>query len=460
MMRLCQAVALCGCLLAASAARAGGFYLPDRGVRAFSRGGAFVVSCDDLSALWYNPAALAGQKGTRLHLDSGLIFYSLDFQRYTVPEVGEAYAPVSNQAPPLPDPSFAVSSDFGLSRFTFAIGAYGPYTGLARFPEDGAQRYSLIRADNFGVLLAAAAAWGPLDGLRLGVAPTLVSLRINNTLAASSFPGIFGGPEERDQDGVVQFVASDDFVPTVVAGLWLAPGAWVTWLRGFELGLSVMAGVSFDARGTLRSRLPDHLYWDGVTMDPESPRVSTRFCFPWVVRGGLRYADPGERFDVELSVVFEDWSVFDEIEVKTLEPAYYRNVPTIGDYLVLPLRLARQYRDTLSVRLGGSFRPLPWLTVRAGAYRENGASPDAYYSVAAADAGKWGLSLGVGARLGVFELDLGYLHVFVEGRDIPVSESRAVQTNPSNPEGSISIGGGRYHSSYDVLGLSLLVRVL
>jgi long-chain fatty acid transport protein len=441
-------------------ARAGGFYLPDRGVRAFSRGGAFVASCDDLSALWYNPAALAGQHGTRVHLDSGLIFYGLDFQRYTVPEVGVDYAPVSNQAPPLPDPSLAVSSDFGLSRFVFALGAYGPYTGLARFPEDGAQRYSLIRADNFGALLAAAAAWEPLPGLRLGVAPTLVSLRINNTLAASSFPGIFGGPEEPDQDGVVQFVASDDFVPTVVAGLWLAPGEWLGALRGLEIGFSFMAGVSFDARGELRSRLPDHLYWDGVTMDPETPRVSTRFRFPWVVRGGVRYADAGQRFDAELAVVFEDWSVFDVIEVETLEPAYYRNVPTIGDYRVLPLRLERHYRDTLSVRLGGSYRLLPWLWLRAGAYRENGASPDVYYSVAAADTGKWGLSFGAGVVLGAFEIDLGYLHVFADDRDIPVSESRAMQTNPSNPEGSVSIGGGRYRSAYDVLGLSILARVL
>ena len=41
-----------------SNAQASGYYTSDVGVRSFSRGGAYVAGCDDLLALWYNPAAL------------------------------------------------------------------------------------------------------------------------------------------------------------------------------------------------------------------------------------------------------------------------------------------------------------------------------------------------------------------------------------------------------------------
>ena len=157
--------------------------------------------------------------------------------------------------------------------------------------------------------------------------------------------------------------------------------------------------------------------------------------------------------------VWEGWSSFDAIEVSTLQPTYYRNTPGIGDYLVVPLVLDRHYRDTFSVRLGGSYQPLDWLVLRAGGYYETGATPDAYFTVASADADKGGIALGVGFSFSAFEIDAGYLHVFVADQDIPVSESRARQTNPTNPEGSVTIGGGKYRSAYEVFGISVLVRV-
>jgi long-chain fatty acid transport protein len=454
-------------LLAAPPAWAGGYYLPDRGVRAFSRGGAFLVSCDDLSALWYNPAALAGQPGTRLHLDGAIIDFKLEHQRAAQPELGVEHGRVKNAAPVLPDPSLALSTDFGLEDFVFAFGAYGPYTGLSRFPEAGPQRYALVRADNFGYFLELAAAWEPLRGLRVGAGFALSTLRINNTLVASSFPGIFGGPEDPDQDGLVQYIAEAAWVPTGVVGVWLAPGAWVEALRGLELAVSFMPEMRFAARGRLRSRLPDHYYYDGVTLDPEEPAVKTAFSFPWVVRAGARYnhevaaEDGGRRslFDLELDFVWEQWSVFDTLVVETLEPAYYRDVPAVGDYLVLPLVLERHWRDTWSLRLGGQYNPLPWLTIRLGAYYETGAAPRAYTSVATPDADKFGLALGVGFRVGAFELDAGYMHVFQWPVEVPLEEARLTQVNPSNPEDATFVNAGRYESSYDVFGLSVLVRM-
>ena len=446
-------------LLLSFKTQAGGYYLPDRGVRAFSRGGAFTVGCDDLSALWYNPATLASQSGTQIHVDAGLIDYEMRFSRYRVEEVGQDYAPAENQAPPLPDPAIAVSSDFGLPSFTAAFGVFGPYIALSRFEEDGAQRYSLIRSDNLGYIMELALAWQPLAGIRIGAGLSMVSLMLNHTQAASSFPGLFGGPEDKDQDGIVQIVAKDEFQPQLTVGIWLRPAEWFEKDLGIELGVSVMSGVTMNAEGNLRIRLPNHWYWDDVGLDPSDPPISTTLSLPWVVRAGLRYLDPLQRFDIEANVVWEGWSCLDQIVVDTKAPVYYRNVPMIGDYLVLPLTLERQFQDTWSYRLGGSFKPLEWLVVRLGGYYETGATPKAYYSVATSDADKWALTLGLGAVVGAFEIDLGYMHIFQKDIDLPAEESLSTQTNPSNPESTTSVGGGRYQSAFNIVGLSLLVHI-
>jgi long-chain fatty acid transport protein len=445
-------------LFSAASAHAGGYFLPDRGVRAFSRGGAFVVGCDDLSAMWYNPAQLAGMPGTRVHTDFALVHYSMRFQRYTVPEIGEAYGAVENDSMPTPDPSIAVSSDFGLKGFSFALGAYAPYAGWSNYPEGGAQRYSIVVSENLAFIVEAAAAWQPIEGLRFGAGVAFMTVSVSEVYTVSAFPGIFGAPEDRDLDGMLQFLAEDLFIPTAVAGIWLHPGAWVPFLRGLELGFSFVPGVSVAAEGKMLVRLPGHIYFDGVTVDPKEPPVGIYFDLPWTIRAGVlyRYED---FFDIELDFVWEGWSVMDKVEVNLKQPSYYRDIPTMGDYLLVTRPILRYYEDIWSLRLGGSYKPLDWLVLRAGGYWESGAPPDEYFSVATPDCDKIAFGFGAGVILGAWEIDLGYMHVFQLERDIPVDKSYAEQVNPSNPEDATPVGGGRYQSSYNVFGLSLLVRL-
>ena len=52
-----------------STGHASGYFYPDAGVSALGRGGANVAGSNDLSALWYNPAALRRISGNRFDLD-------------------------------------------------------------------------------------------------------------------------------------------------------------------------------------------------------------------------------------------------------------------------------------------------------------------------------------------------------------------------------------------------------
>jgi len=445
-------------VLQAVPSRAGGYFLPGRGVRAFSRGGAFVVGADDATAAWYNPAQLAGQKGTRLQLDAAMILSRMSFARYPVEEVAEDFAPVSNDAPPAPGLSAGISSDFGLPGLVFGLSFYTPYGTWGHYPEDGAQRYSIIRSDNLAYQLQLSAAWEPFGGLRIGAGISFFTIDISDTHAVSGFPGLFGMPEDRDLDGTIQLIARDAMIPGGQVGLWAHLGAWIPFLEGVELGLSFEPPMSVNAEGHMRARLPSHIYYDGVTLDPAEPPIAISFDLPWIVRSGVRYRYR-DVFDIELDLIWEGWSCLDVIHVRARQPTYYRDIPTIGDYLLTFSDLPRHYRDTYSVRLGGSGKPLDWLVLRAGFLWEAGAPPDEYFTLNTPDSGKFAFAFGAGAQLGAFEIDLGYMHVFFDERDISNAVSLARQTNPSNPEGTTIVGGGRYTAAADIVGLSVLVAV-
>src|SRR3954453_7298083 len=68
-------------LAATRAVYAGGLELPDNGTEALARGGAFTAKADDATALQYNIAGLARQRGTRLLFDGNIVLSTLDFQR-------------------------------------------------------------------------------------------------------------------------------------------------------------------------------------------------------------------------------------------------------------------------------------------------------------------------------------------------------------------------------------------
>src|SRR5688572_31402783 len=74
-------VVLGAVLVTGEVAHAGGFEAPGLGVEAMGRGGAFTAKADDGSALEYNVAGFARQRGTRLHLDGKLVLNSHSFLR-------------------------------------------------------------------------------------------------------------------------------------------------------------------------------------------------------------------------------------------------------------------------------------------------------------------------------------------------------------------------------------------
>lgn len=438
------AIVAASLFLFASDALGAGFYLPGHGVRPLGRAGAYVASGgQNLNSLWHNPANLAGLEGLQLTVDASMINLSFDFQRAPrTLENGEVvtFEEVSNEAPPKAIPQILIGGNFPfLPNTSWAFGVYAPYLAAHTFPEDGPQRYVLVDNDNslagfFHFALAHALG----KNMRIGGGVQLVPASFKFVNVASGYTGLFGDPEDPDLDILSEITLSSAWNFSGNVGYWarLSPSV--------EAAISLQAPIiirSDDAK--MRVRLPSHPAFNDAELSGDTLAGSLKF--PLVARAGLRYVQP--TWDVELSLVYEGWSIFDKIEATPNEVAVV-GVPGLGSIPVGPLSIPQNWQDTFSVRLGGDFEVSKDVLMRAGYAFDSAAVPDSNYSVFLADGNKHLISLGTTLEFETWSLDGGLGYYFIPDRSI--SDSQVRQINPTDEQNRLTsvTANGDYSQTY------------
>ncbi|MFO0676473.1 MAG: outer membrane protein transport protein [Polyangiaceae bacterium] len=445
-------------------ARAGGMEFPDNGTQALGRGAAFTARADDGTALLYNVAGLAKQRGTRLLFNSNLTMHDLTFRRSgtypddpnraLTPWGGRAYAPVSDVGPPFFAPLAVLTSDFGLDRATFAIGAYGPSTiGNRAYPivVDGlpsSSRYDTAVSGGTIVFPTAAAAFRLFPWLDVGAAFHLTYARFStlSVSLADVSPALCPNPEYQPCDSRLD-LKTDGIAPAGSFGLMAHPVRWL------DLGANVRTGVKLETEGVAESTPP---LVAPNPIDPSAARFTTKL--PWVIRTGARLVKREgrtERADVELDFVYEAWSgaLGDGAKVQIDQLSLFKDIrPTI--------RFG--YRDTWSLRAGGS-----WvfdvgegqLAVRAGAYYDSSATASADTRVNFDTLAKVGLTAGAGIRVGALTFNVAYAEVFSFSRDVadgairPINGAKNGTSESSSGTIYPAVNDGKYDAHARVLSL-------
>ena len=191
-------------------ALAGGFELPDNGTEAMGRGGAFTAKADDGTALTYNIAGLAQQRGTKIIANvnlCGLERVCRSSARATTSDSPTKHEhalgrkPLSegleDQSGVFPEPFVAASTDFGyFDRWTFALGAFGPSAIANRtFPQSlgyapNPARYDIVENHPQLIFATAAAAVRALPWLDLGVALhyTIANVHVSQVALTDAVP--------------------------------------------------------------------------------------------------------------------------------------------------------------------------------------------------------------------------------------------------------------------------------
>ena len=432
-------------MLASGGALAGGFEIPDNGARAVGRGGANAVGAQDLTAVHYNPALLARQAAKlSLMWDHNLVFHHESFQRAPLGDhwgpdnAGRTFDKVEDDETFFPLGGFvSVGSDFGLSKrggstsgdWMFAASIYGPSSyGKQSWPAYGPQSWMLTEANLIVIYYSLSAAWQAASGdFGFGVTLQWVDMPLMEyELAIDADPKI-ADPAECGTLAPVALEGTCGNVPTHVLGKLdisdrfaytaIVGGFW-RFMPNWELAVSGrVLPVKFEAKGGVKLDKPE--------LSPEGVDVSLPLTMPVTARGGVRYFQ--EAFDLELDVFWENWSVIDQYDVAMT-----------GDINAVPvhdLAIAKEWQDTVSVRLGGEYHVLPkTLDVRAGGFVENGAAPDNYSHIDFPSFDRLGLGLGATWHaLENLDLTFGYMHVFQESRTVSEADGKQFQQRPPHP---------------------------
>ena len=500
-------------VLSVPQADAGGLYLPGYGSQAQPRAGAFVAKADDPSALFHNPAGLARQRGTAIHLGFNFVNFSQTFERDGVYEAdplgahpwdGQPYDKVENNSKPAIGigstaaiPMLAVASDLGLDLpVTFGFGLlaahgypYRDYENGYTFEDPNAPpppgRYDILEQEAAAAFPTVAAAYSISDQFHVGLS---VAWGIAEVKAKKHTWGIRNYEEAVAADGEVLFDAKDNFVPGFGLGVLYAP------IPQLEIGLSYRSAAKIESVGTVRSQLgsgvgvgePDSIVPDdqelcnsggtivavaaclNITL-PQTASVGAR----WVFRDMV-----GERADIEFDVRWEDWSAGSDYEaiVDGQSQLLGRRLETV---------ITRHgFKDTFSFRLGGSYN-LPVagkaLNLRAGIAHDTAAAPVSFTRLDLDGFARTTVGLGAGLEVDRYRFDLGGGAVFEgdrtvatcnptvanpgcdgSGTDTPVADRTSPDPEqplqgPNNQTQSPN-NGGKYSQGYLLFSVGMTAR--
>jgi long-chain fatty acid transport protein len=448
-------------------ADAAGLEIPGAGTEAAARGGASVTGVTNPTAAFLNPGVLSRLKGLRLTYNHSLMWSRVSFARAesVIPrtldiEGGTALA--ENQKPLFPlNGLLAISHDFN-TPVTFALSIHGPNgSGASKYDIQNGQRYMITELNGLIAFIGLSAGYGGRDwgvGATLQYA-TMPSMNYRMVVDGTSLSDL--NPYLSDLDVEAELDVSDMASYSAIIGGWYRP------TPSIELGLSGrVLPVVFNAKGDVTLHdTPNAKYGDGL-LDITDGSAAFDLTLPPTARFGVRYRhliDQRELFDVEIALVYEGWSTMDAFAVD-LEGSTQQFGP-LND-----VTLDKKWRDTLSARLGGTWRFNDDLSLSAGTFWEQGSTPDTYAHLDFPSFDRFGVAGGLSYALGArLSLSLAYLHVFESSVTVDERYGKVFQQRPilacdggacgTNSEGDaytgVPINAGVFKASFQNMSIGI-----
>ena len=424
---------------------------------------------DNLSAIYYNPAALSLGTGTRLMIDGTFAHRGVT---YTRPESaisnlgvgtpnGVSYsnagsAQLSNFATA---PFIAFASDFGIPKLTVALGVYAPFGGGASWnknpqitddqnlmypgAQDGQQRWWSIDSSLKSIYITLGLAYRISDQLSFGLSLNRVSTSID-TVRARTVPA-------PDTDDIVNDsglpIEGRSYLNATSSDYSAGIGILYQASSKFRLGYSYQSQPSFGEmrlKGDLK--VTDHLSIN----DPQASALV--MSLPDIHRLGLQYGGIDKGWEGRLFVDYVRWSLFDrQCVLSDPEGDCDLNNPTAP----ITLNINKNWQNAFGIRLGGSYWVSPNAELYLGTGYDSNAAPDLGVDPSLFDMDKFSAALG--ARLNLLSsmrLGLTFTQVIYMTRDIDVVKDE--NGRASNGYKGVSSGpsaAGTYEQAVSVLNL-------
>jgi long-subunit fatty acid transport protein len=392
--------ALLALALTAPPAAAGGFGIPEIGVRRTAMA-TIVGRPDDASAIYHNPAGLVLQRGVGLYVSMGLSLVDSEFQlrpwdesdRFlgTTPDADGYYAPVRPTRAMGVIPMLAATVELVPDRLVVGAALYvGNATG-ARFDDESVTRYHLIEGYIVAPQAVGSVAYRVHPTLALGLTAGVVHVRVHGRREV--FP-VLDGMDVSNLTGTRPLLQLDGqaWAPTWTLGAFGQPHPRVTW------GATVTGRIDTTLEGPVQVRFSDDAGTPGDTL---VGRQSTSQLLPWAFMAGGN-VDVSDH--VELGGELRYW-LYRQYDVQRTE--------VVGIALLRELETRKDYRDSWAVSAGvrvHSLAQAPALELMAGVQYDRSPAPShtvaldqpSFTHPAAHVGGRW--------RVGRYRLGASYIH--------------------------------------------------
>ncbi len=384
----------------AAPAHAGGFSIPELGLRATAMG-AVIGRPDDGTAIYHNPAGLVLAPGWHVSISTGVALPRTrlrlapwdDSDRFlgATPEADGYYAPVSPSVAFAVIPILSASAELMPHKLYVGLAAYvGNATGAA-FHDDDVTRYHLISGYVVAPQLMAAAAYRLRDDLALGVALGVVNLRVHGRRYV--FPVIDGNDASAIVGSKPELVLDGNaWAPAWSVGAFGHPHPRVTW------GATIIGRVDAKLTGPLTITYSDDAATPG---DMLVGRHTTSQLLPWTFQGGVTIdVSP----HVEVGVDARYWLYH---QYKS------QHSDVVGIFLVRELDTPKNFSDSWAVSGGVRIHDLaaaPWLELMAGGTYDVSPAPLNTITLDQPSFDAWGPHVGLRATLGRYRLGASYTH--------------------------------------------------
>jgi long-subunit fatty acid transport protein len=411
---------------AAPPAHAGGFGIPEIGVRRTAMG-SIIGRPDDPSAIYHNPAGLVLSHGWQLYASFGLSLLGTRFELAPWDQSDQLlgaspgrdgyYAPVRPRRAFGVVPMIAATAEILPDRLVLGCGVFvGNATG-ASFGSSAVTRYHLIDAYVVAPEAVIAAAYRFGDAISVGASLGVINVR--NHERRDQFPIVSFGGSTIDVRGIAGthpevVIDGSDWAPTWMIAAFGRPLPRLTW------GATVTGRVDAMPSGPIQITYSD----DAPAPDVLTGTQTTNQLLPWAFAAGASVdATP----QIEIGAEMRYWLY-----------RQYRTQHTDIEGIALlraGLDSVKNYHDSWEasggVRVHG-LRAAPALELMAGTQYDRSPAPSQTVTLDQPSFSHWAAHSGLRYRIGRYRVGASYVHYWY---DVPtITDSR---TNPpTNIRGS------------------------
>lgn len=398
-------------LMISVASLASGTLIYEQGSKASAQAGAFVARADDATAMWYNPAGMAFQKGMNFAVN--LTYINADV-KYKSPTLGEYTDNSKNFF--LPGIYFTMPLT---SKISFGVMANAPFNLSTdwsdTFPGRFASRHAKIvttdirpalsfRLDDHHAFAIGLDYYDSKVNLIRGLNTSALSTAINpNMLPSPPFPP--GIPFYQYSEGDIDTWVRDQALGWDISYMYKS--------NEFSLGITYSSKANFSYNGHSSFETSPYIgplasYFPGQETSLELGTV------PAIASIGFAYT--GNPLNVEFDANWVQWSSYGDPTVHFGTPTSFHGTPIVANE-TLPF----EWKDTGTYRLGFSYKMSPNYELRWGLLYDQAPVPDKTLNPSLPDQDRWSVQFGSGYQKGGFTFDWYAMYLKFDNANITAS---------------------------------------